>query len=1169
MRLRSTVVIVLLLVASALGGGGAHRAGAAGGGPYTAVDLGSLGGDYSEAFAISDSGEVVGISMTTNDAQSHAFSWTKGAPMVDLGTLGGAWSTAAAVNDDGTVVGTSNLNGTALGQDPPYHAFAWTAATDKMLDLGTLGGNWSQGTAVNDSNVVVGLSVNGAGAQRAFRWTSGSPMSDLGTLGGSYAQAWAINDNGLIAGDSSIAGDTATHTFVWSPTSKMQDIGTLGGSYSRPTAINDDGQVVGVSNVSGDATRHAFSWTAAGGMVDLGTLGGPSSQATAVGNGGQVVGVSDVPGGGEHAFSWTAAGGMQDLGDLSGDGSYALGVDDNGRAVGGSGSGPQEHPVFWPGPGGATDLPTLGGVYGQPNAVNACGEVAGGSDLTGDQAEDATLWLPSSDFVGRCGAKLTLTDQPYRPLGINIYNANSRSNCWYDMVNGTTLDDSLTSIGSGANVIRAWFFQDLATTNGQRDWTAFDHTLAVARAHDVKVIATLGNQWPDCEPLAGYKNTAWYSGGYKQPDPGGTVSYRDWVQEVATRYRDDPTILAWQLLNEPEVLPAQGGDCGTVPESTAYNLLSSFAADVSAVIKRADPNHLVSLGTIGSGQCGAQSDDFTRLMEIPTLDLCEFHDYNQTDFVPGDQFNGLRTRINACNALRKPLLVGELGIIPNQVGGSLTDRANVIAGKLCAQLTAGIAGMLVWAWDKDGSTVNNYDIGPGDPALAALSAWSDLDRTCAPPDAPTGVVAGAGAESAAVSWLPPTSDGGAPVTSYTVTSNPGAVTKTVPGTSTSATVGPLLDGIAYTFTVTAANGAGTSPSSGASPSVTPQAGAVPPAAATTVASASSPTTLSTGSDPAATGGTSSTVIVPAGTAGGTVAVVQSATAGTTPPSGYLFGGVQADITAPAATMANPLTLIFDVAPPAGATLDTNTLAATDIYRTEAGGAPEPIPTCSGTGTPVDPEPACVSSRKYVTINGATYVQVSVSTESASRWNNARPAPSAVAVSNTGYKPTATTVAQGGVVTWAFNGGKPHSATDSVGLGPSGSSLFDSSAKTSGSYSYPFLAAGTYTYRSTVKGDSMTGTVGVPLVLGTVGANVLVIWAAAPMPGFVFDVSYRFKPTGSSKWGSWTAWKNGATAAAATFVPPSGRGTYSFHARLRNAATGRYSGDSADAMITVN
>jgi hypothetical protein len=72
-----------------------------------------------------------------------------------------------------------------------------------------------------------------------------------------------------------------------------------------------------------------------------------------------------------------------------------------------------------------------------------------------------------------------------------------------------------------------------------------------------------------------------------------------------------------------------------------------------------------------------------------------------------------------------------------------------------------------------------------------------------------------------------------------------------------------------------------------------------------------------------------------------------------------------------------------------------------------------------------------------------------------------------------------------------------------------------------------------------------------------------------MPGFVFDVSYRFKPTGSSKWGSWTAWKNGATAAAATFVPPSGRGTYSFHARLRNAATGRYSGDSADAMITVN
>ena len=95
------------------------------------------------------------------------------------------------------------------------------------------------------------------------------------------------------------------------------------------------------------------------------------------------------------------------------------------------------------------------------------------------------------------------------------------------------------------------------------------------------------------------------------------------------------------------------------------------------------------------------------------------------------------------------------------------------------------------------------------------------------PGKPTDVQAVRGNGQATVSFTAPASNGGSPITSYTVTSDPEGITVTRAGSSSSPiTVTGLTYNISYTFTVTAANTNGSGAPSDPSAPVTPTA-AVP------------------------------------------------------------------------------------------------------------------------------------------------------------------------------------------------------------------------------------------------------------------------------------------------------------------------------------------------------
>jgi hypothetical protein len=93
--------------------------------------------------------------------------------------------------------------------------------------------------------------------------------------------------------------------------------------------------------------------------------------------------------------------------------------------------------------------------------------------------------------------------------------------------------------------------------------------------------------------------------------------------------------------------------------------------------------------------------------------------------MPGDEWNGLPTRLAQCNELGKPLFVGELGIRTSFVGGQLA-RAQLLRRKLVTQFAAGVDGALVWDWrdgNHGGSSLTGYEVGPGDPVLGVLGAY--------------------------------------------------------------------------------------------------------------------------------------------------------------------------------------------------------------------------------------------------------------------------------------------------------------------------------------------------------------------------------------------------------------------------------------------------------------
>ena len=212
-------------------------------------------------------------------------------------------------------------------------------------------------------------------------------------------------------------------------------------------------------------------------------------------------------------------------------------------------------------------------------------------------------------------------------------------------------------------------------------------------------------------------------------EPKAQAAFRFAVKQLITRknsvngraYNADPTIMSWQLANEPR----PGSDANAKPY---FDVFVKWIDETAGYIKTLAPQQLVSTGNEGWMGTAGSRELFVKSHATKNVDYLTFHMWapNWSWFDPkkaAATYDGawvkmqeyLDWHIDTANKMAKPVVLEEFGI--NRDDGSFRPIATTvyrdkfytaIYGLLARRAAAGdaIAGSNFWAWGGSGRTQN-------------------------------------------------------------------------------------------------------------------------------------------------------------------------------------------------------------------------------------------------------------------------------------------------------------------------------------------------------------------------------------------------------------------------------------------------------------------------------
>ncbi|KAL7143838.1 hypothetical protein ABFS83_08G218400 [Erythranthe nasuta] len=332
-----------------------------------------------------------------------------------------------------------------------------------------------------------------------------------------------------------------------------------------------------------------------------------------------------------------------------------------------------------------------------------------------------------SSFVKTSGNKFVRDGRPFYFNGFNAYWLMTTAS------NSTTrykVSDVFSEASkNGMNVARAWAFSDggsyspLQTYPGnynQQTFSGLDFVVAEAKKYGIYLILSLVNNWNDYGGKKQYVEWGRSKGqSLKNDDEFFTNSvvkgfYKNNIKTMLTRYntitkiayKDDPTILAWELINEPHCESDLSG-----------NTFQNWVAEMSGYVKSIDRNHLVEIGLEGYYGESKKSvnpngyivgTDFISNSRVPTIDFTTIHIYGEqwlsnASYAAQAQFvnQWVQSHISDSQSIGKPFVISEFGKSYKYPGYSVGARDSYLSEIYtsvynCAKSGGPCGGALFW-----------------------------------------------------------------------------------------------------------------------------------------------------------------------------------------------------------------------------------------------------------------------------------------------------------------------------------------------------------------------------------------------------------------------------------------------------------------------------------------